>query len=542
MLRLAQCDKFIEKYHLIFLLFILIISYIFRFKGIDFQLPFLYDEDESRRVNQAFQMLVRGDPNPRWFGHPASTLLYLLAVVDLIIFFFGSLLGHFPDFQAFQNLYYQDPTIFYLTGRFVLIAIGTATVFMTYLVAHNLFNPTVGIIASILVAFSPLHIKYSKIIRSDVLMVLLLLIAFFYCVKISQEKEIKNYILAGVFTGAAITTKYPAIIASVSIVIAHLVQQNWRFKETKKLLISARACLASAFITSPFLFLNFSRALNNIKHESRSSNVGANGEGLIPNLIWYLQNSLLNNLTFWGILLLTIGLMICLIKRSQSQLLLISFPIIFSLFICSLSLRWDRWLIPLIPFSAIIIAFAVYQLAQWLENITRKPLALGLILICLGLIITPLIEINQVEFRELSGLDTRTLAREWIINNIPHDSSILVDENPPPLSSKKFNLFEIKKGKISPIEASKNRHDFVGPEIKSLAEIKDLTQIKSHQLEYVIISWKYFKYLEEANKYPQEIKNYQEIISQGQLIHEIKREGKITSGPTVQIYQFKAVI
>jgi len=527
-----------KKYWSIIIIVITTIGFIFRLKGIDFGLPFVYDEDESRRVQQAFNMLVKRNPNPEWFGHPASTLIYLMAASELLIFFAGRIVGIFDNFADFQQLYFENPTIFYWIGRGWLIIFGTGSIVVTYLIGKRLGHQSIGIIAAVLLAFSPLHIKYSKMIRSDVLMTLLILLSFLYCLKILENNNRKNYMMAGIFSGLATVTKYPAIIINGTILLTHLVVQNWKITPVKNLMTSIKACLLSAFLMSPFLFFNFSRTLGDIKHEGRSNNVGATGEGFISNMIWYFQEPLKYNLTIIGIILLIVGLGFCLFSRNKSTLILVSFPLLFFIFISLLSLRWERWIIPILPFAYLIVAYGLYQISQKINKLALPiPLYLLIASTIVGTIVYSLSQINQGEIREITGLDTRTIAREWIMNNIPQGKVILVDEGPPPISVLDYSIFEVDNRTLSKITVENTRHEFVGVEIQSIGKLEDVEEIIDNKIEYLILSWKYFLYLEEKDNYPEVIATYNQIISLGHLIQKIERNNQITSGPTVEIYR-----
>ena len=44
-------------------------------------LPWAYESDEGEFAVLAIRMATYGDPNPGWFGHPGSTVLYPLAAI-----------------------------------------------------------------------------------------------------------------------------------------------------------------------------------------------------------------------------------------------------------------------------------------------------------------------------------------------------------------------------------------------------------------------------------------------------------------------------
>ncbi|TVQ45672.1 MAG: phospholipid carrier-dependent glycosyltransferase [Gloeocapsa sp. DLM2.Bin57] len=533
------------KFDKYLIVIILTLGFFLRLKGIDFALPFLYDEDESRRVNQAWQILVSRDPNPRWFGHPASTLIYLQTINQLLIFWIGKLLGFFANFSDFQDLYFHNPTIFYLTGRAWLIAIDTGTIFVTYLVGKELKNHYVGLIAALLIAVTPLQVKYAKIIRSDILVTFFLVLSFLFCLKILAKNTRNNYLLSGVFLGLAIVTKYPALMLTPSIIIAHLIsnQSQW-WQERHKLFLTAYSCLLTSFLASPFLFINMGITLSNIRHEARDGNLGANSEGFLSNLFWYWHHPLEYSVTIYGLVLIVIGLFFCGYFKDKKQIILVSFFVIFYVFISYLSLRWDRWIIPLLPFACLLISSTLYQLYELFTKISKQRLGLLVIVTLIMLIFTHLMFSTYKEIKEISGKDTRTISREWILDNIPLGSSILVDEGTPPLDINSFKLYEVYNRTLTPIKEENSRHIFVGVEINPIGKLDNIEAIKEQKIEYFILSWKYLAYLNEAERYPEIIAKYTKMINSAQLIYTLERnpQQNITSGPTIKIYKLDTPI
>ena len=154
---LSRYEEFISKYWRFILISILVIGCLIRLYGIDWGLPYLYDPDESNRVSRAFLILANHDLNPHWFGHPGTTVIYLLAGIYGLIFVLGRAWGSFPGFSDFQALYYQNPTIFYLTGRLLSTVFGVATILVIYLIGTRIFNRMIGLMSALFIAIIPLH-------------------------------------------------------------------------------------------------------------------------------------------------------------------------------------------------------------------------------------------------------------------------------------------------------------------------------------------------------------------------------------------------
>lgn len=519
---------------------ILVIGCLIRVYGIDWGLPYLYDPDEPIFVSSAFRIISNRDLNPHWFGAPATTTIYLLVGLYALIFLMGTILGIFDSSGSgdFTSLYFQDPTIFYLSGRLISAVFGIATIILVYLIATKIFNRTIGFMSALLVAISPLHISYSQLVRMDILMTFLILLALWYCLKILDNNSLSNYVLASFFTGLAIVTKYPAVVFTITIVFTYIISNGWKYKWYLKPIASIIACIAGAFFGSPFLFLDFQKVLLDVTQENRGEHLSATGQGLVQNIIWYFQNTLSDSFTYYGLLFIGIGLVFCLRSKQKNRWLLINFPLVFLLFICSLNLRWDRWLLPIIPFGCILLAYGIYEVAKWIEDRFNIRMGFWIVLISLIIVSTPLINISIVQGSKKSGIDTRTLAGQWMIDNLPAGSSVLVEVYTPQLPKKSFKFFEVNKKekalvnidpeKIYPKRLIPNGH---------IGTVENVEDIRRKNIEYIVMSNIYDRYLAERERYPDIVTTYEKLMASGSLIYESKKIPKKHTGPRIKIYK-----
>lgn len=227
--------KYFENYSIYF---ILLFGFILRFRGMDFGLPYLYNPDEPTFVNPPINMLVTGDLNPHWFGHPGSFIMYLLLPLFFIYFIFGLLFGYIHNLSEFRQFFTDDPTIFFLSGRLLMIFFAIITLYLVYLVAKNLFNKPVGLLASFLLAISPLHIGNSRLVRTDITATMLIMLSLYFLLKFfnQQNKNTKLLIFSSLFAGFSIATKYTSGIIIFPILIHCLVidsKQKYILKNEK---------------------------------------------------------------------------------------------------------------------------------------------------------------------------------------------------------------------------------------------------------------------------------------------------------------------
>ena len=171
-----------------------------------------------------------------------KTLLYLiiLAVLGLVLRIIAAInLGVFADdmhfapgainFLASGKLEYWDQSaglwfavtdIFYkilgatqLASRFSAVLFGTMLIFAVFLLAKEFFKDNkTALIASLLVAVSPFHIK-SMMAEMDVMAMFFSVFSFYFFIKaINKNYEKKLLVLSGILLGLAVYTKvYPLL-------------------------------------------------------------------------------------------------------------------------------------------------------------------------------------------------------------------------------------------------------------------------------------------------------------------------------------------
>ena len=260
----------------------------------------------------------------------------------------------------------------------------------------------------------------------DVQMVFLLVAAFWFCLNILEKQDWKSYLLAGFLTGLACVTKYPAAVFTLVLASAHFAAHpTFKLSEHKKLVGCATATVIGAFAGSPFLFFDFATVLRDVVQEARPEHLGATGEGLLRNLIWYLQGPTPEAVSIAGSILAAIGIIACLRSKERPKLVLVVFPVVFLIFISSLRLRWYRWFLPELPFLALLLAFGVITLRTWCEKKLNHRAALSLTTIVVAIVLVPLFARSVNYAKELATPYSSTVARQWMTERIPPNSRVL---------------------------------------------------------------------------------------------------------------------
>jgi len=514
-----------------------------RLYGINFGLPFVYAYDERIPVNIAWKMFSSHDFNPHWFGWPGTTMIYMLSALYAFLYLMGRTFGVFESFADFDALYYQDPTVFFLSGRLMMAGFAVASIFITYLIARRLFNRQIALIAATFLAVSPLHVHHSKLIRPDILLTFFILLVVWFCLKIFDKKNWTGYILAGLFTGLAIATKYPAVIVALTIVVAHILSEPWRWISVKKLLVSGAASVLGFFIGSPFLFFSIGRVVNDVAKAAPSYSLGATGGGFIQQLVYYFQGPVIQSLTVGGLVFAGIGIILCIASRRKIQRLLIVFPIAFILFIASFSLRYTRYIIPVIPFLCIFSAYTCCWLGEkigkrwkpWFGRLLCFFLVIG--------IVTPLVKADILRGQKLSLPDTRTIAHEWVLNNIPQGSKLLVEVYTPELPRERYTFFVVKNKELVEVDSQRILYARFRPLWRITGTLKDINAVRINNIEYMVISNIYDRRLRERKKNADSEKiaaTYEVLMKMGDKIYEVKSKAGKRTGPAIRVFKFRS--
>ncbi len=113
----------------------------------------------------------------------------------------------------------QDPVWFYMTdigfrifgvnmfsGRFLSILFGSLSIFPLYLLGKELFNRRIGLIASVILTFSPFYMN-NTLAEMDVAMTFFILLSSYFFIVSLKKENYKLLLTAVIFFGIAILVK-----------------------------------------------------------------------------------------------------------------------------------------------------------------------------------------------------------------------------------------------------------------------------------------------------------------------------------------------
>lgn len=194
--------------------------------------------DEWNLIKQSYNLVD---------GNLAARNAYTISFVDHSPL--GNFIGHFA-MQLINPLgihMVNDVWVFRISS----VIVGTLSILFVYIMAKNMFNSRVGLIASVLVAVSGYHVVMTSIFfpRDAYQMPFMILAIYFFYRSINGSQ--KDLLVSGLFLGAAMLVKFPAVL-----LVPVLYSINLR--KTGKLLDKnlIKIFLVGFIVFSPVLFYN----------------------------------------------------------------------------------------------------------------------------------------------------------------------------------------------------------------------------------------------------------------------------------------------
>jgi hypothetical protein len=520
-----------------------------RLWGIGHGLPFSYNIDEEGHfVPVAIGFFGHGF-NPRYFLNPPgyTELLYVVYAV-----WFGGR-------EAVAQAYVDDPSKVFLIARVTVALLGTVSVWLTYLLGSRLLDRRVGLVAAALAAVAFLPVFYSHLALNDVPAMAPATLALVCAAAIVRGSGrgggIWWLLLGGVAVGLAAGTKYTAGIVLLPLLSAIALRTREERAGVPHLLAAAALACAAAgvgfLIANPHALLSFSEFRAGI---SRQRELAGGDE--LAKLGLTQDNGVLYYLwTFtWGIgwapaLLALVGAGRLIAKERAAALVLLPAIVVYLLYMGTQDRYFGRWALPLFP---IVIVLAAYG-ALWLADAAgrRWPrLATAAVAVAVVALLGQSAVHAVHNDRVLSRPDTRGLAHDWMVENIPPGTKVMLEPivparwsedpnraDPATPAGKRWELWDTAKADVDDFGRPVPRPRFVKvdkyertlrPELIDRYEQEGFcwVVIGSHQRDRALV---------EPEEVPQAIAYYDELARRGE---EVARFSPYRDGATPPDFNF----
>lgn len=523
---------------------VLLFALALRLNSVRFGLPAINDSDELMFQMGAVRLLSGPTLNPGWFGHPATTTIYLLAVNALIVFASGWLAGWWASPKVFIGAIYADPTWLMLPGRLIMVGFGVLCVWLTWRLACELFDRRTGLAAALLMAVNPLHVAYSQVIRSDIMATAFMLLCLSAVLRHTKGAGQRDLAFAGLWLALAIITKWPFALAGLS--LAGISALRWsRGQDTatqavRRLAVFGVLTVVLVVLLSPYIVLDYPVLLQNLQGEAQTHHLGATGGTVLQNLWWYARGPLFSSFGSAGCLLVLAG---CYLLRHNRVALALLLPVAASFILVTVvqSLVWERWMLPLVPLLAIVAARAAVRLVDAVPRPARLAATALLALAVLG----PPLHRTAVQAAERRD-DTRQAASRWAIAHIPAGSTILIEHFAFDLLPRPYQ-FRFPMGDAGCVDVRAMLGGRAGYAViqssrgqRSNVDYGTLAPATRDtcRADYALLT-QADRYAAEAFRFPQEDAAYRALIAHGTLRATFAPDPGKRGGPVVRIIEFR---
>ncbi len=283
----------------------------------------------------------------------------------------------------------------------------------------------------------------------------------------------------------------------------------------RKLLYSIAAAFLSFMVFDPVFFLDIK---NQIRILLTDANYGGKNVyfidneslGFLDNIWWYIKGPI-----NWGAglhieIMSGLGLLLILTRKRKEDLLVLMFPLIFVLVLGAGKYKWERYAVTLMPFISLYAAYFFYFLMERVITHKMEENKRAMVTACLSIVLVVPNTYNILRYDYLlTHKDTRVIAKEWVGNNIAYGSKIGQDAYTCDLADEAYKI--TRKYSLSDVS---------------------LDYYVDNKFEYLIVSdTQYRRYMTYPLKYPENVKFYTSLFSEGKLIKEIKPQNNLWPGP-----------
>ncbi len=390
-----------------------------RLWGVRQGLPLVYNADENAHFVAGAIGMFGHTYNPNYFINPPA-YTYLLHVA----FALG-----FGGRDGVDAAYAADPGDVFAVARALSAVLGAVAVGLLAWAGARLLDRRTGLVAAALLAVAFLPVHYAHFALNDVPTLAPVCLALAGIAGVFARGRFVDYALAGAGLGLACATKYTGGIVLLPLLAATTVGAGQSdMRRITGLALAGVLALAFFLTANPFALLDFHAFRDGLSQQSAASSDGGGKLGLTGDsgILYYLGT------TIWGLgwlpALAALGGAVALAVRDwRRALVLVPSIVVFVVFMGSQDRFFARWLLPVYPLLCLLAAYGAVVLATWaIERVGRPRPAwaaavAGVLLCAQGLVFA--IHNDLV----LARPDTRQLAREWMVKNVPAGTKVVIE-------------------------------------------------------------------------------------------------------------------
>ena len=323
----------------------------------------------------------------------------------------------------------------YSALRLVAGLLSWGSLWLVWLMGRRAFGRRIALVGTALVAVAPLGVQQAHFFTVDNVFLLLMLAVFYVLMEILEEGRYRSYIVAGALIGAIGAVRLNGLLLGIVLLAGHCLggeAEGWK-KRCRRLLdsrlwVAGGAALVVLGLLQPFLITNPGLLLRMDSTDDFLYSLKiARGEFLHP---WSLADvHTVPYLHYWtdlwplGVgwpltLFSALGLVHALWKRRLVKTLMASWCILYFLQIGGLHTKHVRYLLPMLPFLALLAADLCA--AVWRRNRYAGSVLAGGLVAYTSFYGLAFARIYRTE-------DSRIQAARWIAEQLPGGARIGVE-------------------------------------------------------------------------------------------------------------------
>lgn len=400
--------------------------------------------------------------NPHFFAY-GSFPMYLLKSTAYILRPLS------PGIDTYEKMY--------LLGRGISALADTITIVIIFLIARRIRNNGFGLLASLVYALSVLPIQTSHFFVVDILLTCFIFLTLYMLLRFYEKPTVGKAILIGFFFGLSLTTKVSSLPLLFAIFMTYCLDfivlflrsphkpSEWSSSFIRALKHFFMYGIIMLLVTAGIFVIFEPYALidkNEFIKQNLVQAMMTRNPFVFPYTLQYVGITPylypLKNIFLWGLGPIIassayIGFVLYLYiiykkkqsnKQISSELIVLSFAVVYFGIVGSFAVGWMRYMLPLYPFLALCSGLFLYSLVTIFYThfqTMRIALVIGIVIGSILFLYWPLSFLSIYNER-----NTRYLASDWINTNIAEDSTIAIehwDDSLPTYGIERYTMLSL---------------------------------------------------------------------------------------------------
>jgi 4-amino-4-deoxy-L-arabinose transferase-like glycosyltransferase len=406
---------------------ILLLAAALRLWGAAWQLPAQLHPDEAHYTWKALADMIGGDTlDPRYFRNPTLFTYVLYAQYRLL----GFAPPKADEEASTADGLLRPPSGVAFVGRLNSAVLGTTTVGVVFGLARSLGGASAGLIAALFAATALILVRDSHFATNDVPSVLLLMCSILAVVRIATGGGVGAFVLAGLFGGLATSTKYNAGLFVVPLALATLAALRredgaGRGRVVASALTAGIVALGAFLVGSPFVAITPGKFWADFGTQARFCGDPWEGQSDAAPALLHLGALVAG--VGWPIAVLAVVGAVVLARRSPwAAAVVLAYPISYAAYMSRCELFFVRFALPSAPILCVLAAVGLVAMLGRLPR--RLPWMKRMVAVIAIAAALPTTLDSIAHNRLLDQTDTRVLAAEWAVANVPRDAKVLIEE------------------------------------------------------------------------------------------------------------------